>query len=67
MISNGIRGTAITDNADRKKKRTEVVDFLVTTLHMHGKYAYVYFLCELLNLINVVSIKKILFFSFWDS
>lgn len=54
MISDGIRGTAIADNVDRKQKKSQVVNFLKETLHMHKKYAYTYFLCELLNFVNVI-------------
>ncbi|KAK7603681.1 hypothetical protein V9T40_003680 [Parthenolecanium corni] len=53
MITDGIRGSAIAINDERKDRQKRLVNFFVDTLHMHNGYAYAYFFCELLNFINV--------------
>lgn len=37
-----------------KEKTEPLIDYLRSTLHSHNSYAYKYFFCELLNLINVL-------------
>lgn len=53
MITDGIRGSAIALNDERKERQKRLVHFFVDTLHMHNSYAYAYFFCEFLNFINV--------------
>lgn len=54
MMSADIRGTALTDSKARQEKREQVVDYLIATRNHHKKYAYAYFGCEVLNLINTI-------------
>lgn len=60
MITDGIRGSAIALNDERKERQKRLVHFFVDTLHMHNSYAYAYFFCEFLNFINVVSIEMLI-------
>lgn len=54
MISEGMRGALVGAKEEREKRQSRLVQYLVETLHMHNTYAFGYFACEFLNLVNVV-------------
>lgn len=55
MVTDGIRGAVVGTKQMRIDKQNRLVQYFVDTLHMHNVYAAGYFLCEVLNFINVVS------------
>lgn len=59
MVTDGMRGAVVGTKAGRVERQSRLVQYFVDTLHMHNVYAAGYFLCEVLNFINVVSKKKI--------
>ena len=56
MVTDGMRGAVIGTKQGRIERQSRLVQYFVDTLHMHNVYAAGYFICELLNFINVVSI-----------
>lgn len=49
-----MRGAMLGSKRNRVNKQKRLVQYFVDTLHMHNVYAAGYFLCEILNFINVV-------------
>lgn len=56
IITEGLRGPVLENKQERQAKLERLMQYLMDTLHMHNSYAAGYFFCELLNLINVVSV-----------
>ncbi|KAG6460032.1 innexin inx3 [Manduca sexta] len=54
MISDGMRGTVACIADDKSNRQSRLVQYLYDTLHMHNTYSFGYFLCEVLNFVNVV-------------
>ncbi|CAG9773051.1 unnamed protein product [Ceutorhynchus assimilis] len=54
MISDGMRGLLIGDKAEREHRQNRLVQYLIETMHQHNTYAFGYFMCEILNFINVI-------------
>lgn len=54
QLSEGMRGSSVDTKAERKERTNKVVTYLIDSLHLHNAYAYGYFLCEILNFVNVV-------------
>lgn len=55
MISDGLRGSTTKGLSERRDHHDRLVRYIKCALHTHSHYAFGYFFCELLNLINVVS------------
>ncbi len=52
-ITNGLRGRTL--SLDERKDQCEVlVKYIRETFHMHNFYAFKYFICDLLNFVNVI-------------
>jgi len=52
-ITNGLRGRTL--SVDERKDQCEVlVKYVRETFHMHNFYAFKYFLCDILNFVNVI-------------
>ncbi|KAJ4440297.1 innexin inx3-like [Periplaneta americana] len=54
QITEGMRGSSVDTKEDRKERTNKVVTYLMDSLHIHNAYAFGYFLCEILNFVNVV-------------
>lgn len=54
MITDGLRGVLLLPNTDRQES---LVLYLVYSFGSHDSYAWRYFLCEFLNVVNIVSIN----------
>ncbi|XP_050525464.1 innexin inx3-like [Daktulosphaira vitifoliae] len=54
MITEGIRGRHIDGFDNRKIKLNRLIQYCLQTLHTHNVYACGYFLCELLNTVNIL-------------
>eukprot|EP00095_Tigriopus_kingsejongensis_P011022 maker-scaffold109_size355148-snap-gene-0.18 protein:Tk11022 transcript:maker-scaffold109_size355148-snap-gene-0.18-mRNA-1 annotation:"innexin inx3" len=52
-ITNGLRGRTLSLD-ERKDQCTILVKFVTETFHMHNFYAFKYFICDILNFINVI-------------
>ncbi|XP_017786663.1 PREDICTED: innexin inx3 [Nicrophorus vespilloides] len=53
-ISDGMRGTIIGNKAERAPRISRLVQYIMESMHLHNTYAFIYFLCEGLNFINVL-------------
>lgn len=52
-ITNGLRGRTL--SLDERKDQCEIlVRYVKETFHMHNFYAFKYFLCDILNFVNVI-------------
>jgi hypothetical protein len=52
-ITNGLRGRTL--SLDERKEQCEIlVKYIRETFHMHNFYAFKYFLCDVLNFVNVI-------------
>jgi len=51
-ITNGLRGRSL-DKDERKEQCEVLVKYVRETFHLHNFYAFKYFVCDILNLINV--------------
>lgn len=58
MISEGLRGSMNLVPEDRKKGQARLVRYLITSMKTHNTYSFGYFICEMLNFINVVSTQS---------
>lgn len=56
MITEGLRGVLTMTPAERKGRQERLVCYINDSLSTHNTYAFGYFFCEALNLVNVVSI-----------
>lgn len=56
MITDGMRGSIVGHHEDMRDRQRRLVQYVIDTLHMHNVYATGYFLAEVLNFINVVSV-----------
>ncbi|XP_014207976.1 innexin inx3 [Copidosoma floridanum] len=54
-ISDGIRGSTVDAHSKRKTSTQRLVQYIYDTLHLHNSYAIVYFFCEVLNFVNVLT------------
>uniref|UniRef100_A0A7G3AHP4 Innexin n=1 Tax=Lutzomyia longipalpis TaxID=7200 RepID=A0A7G3AHP4_LUTLO len=54
MISEGMRGFLISNADERISRQSRLVQYMVDSLSTHNTYATGYFICEILNFINVV-------------
>lgn len=54
MISDGMRGLVTAPIVERQLRQKRLVEYIVDSLSTHNGYSFGYFLCELLNFINVV-------------
>lgn len=63
MITEGLRGVLTMPPAERKGRQERLVRYINDSLSTHNTYAFGYFFCEALNLVNVVSIFKFNFLS----
>lgn len=55
MITEGLRGVLTMPIAERRHRQDRLVRYLVDSLSTHNTYAFGYFFCEFLNVLNVVS------------
>lgn len=55
MITDGMRGAVVCTKEDRRDRQSRLVQYFIDTLHMHNVYASGYFLCEVLNFVNVIA------------
>jgi innexin len=55
MISEGLRGVLTMPVEERRARQHRLVRYLVDSRNTHNTYAFGYFFCEFLNVINVVS------------
>ncbi|KAL7299165.1 hypothetical protein TKK_0007764 [Trichogramma kaykai] len=53
-ISDGMRGAIMDSRAERQARLQRLVQYLTDTMHMHNMYAFIYFLTEVLNFVNVI-------------
>ncbi|PSN43854.1 Innexin inx3 [Blattella germanica] len=53
-ISNGLRGSTIEKKEERCERQSKLAEYLFQSLHLHESYAMCYFICEILNFINVI-------------
>lgn len=54
-ISDGLRGTIAESPEERRKRQSTLVQYIVDSMSLHSWYATGYFLCEIINFINVIS------------
>jgi innexin len=54
MISEGLRGVLTMSVEERRARQHRLVRYLVDSRNTHNTYAFGYFFCEFLNVINVV-------------
>lgn len=54
MISDGLRGVMTGPKEDRAHRQRRLVQYIYDSLRTHNGYAFGYFFCEALNLVNVV-------------
>ncbi len=52
-ITNGLRGRTLSLD-ERKDKCETLVKYIKETFHLHNFYAFKYFLCDILNFVNVI-------------
>jgi hypothetical protein len=57
MISEGLRGVLTMPIAERRHRQERLVRYLVDSMSTHNTYAFGYFFCEFLNVLNVVSCR----------
>lgn len=55
MISEGLRGVISMPREERRARQNRIVRYLVDSIKTHNTYAFGYFFCEFLNVVNVVS------------
>lgn len=55
MISEGLRGVLTMPVQERRSRQQRLVRYLVDSISTHNTYAFGYFFCEFLNVVNVVS------------
>lgn len=55
MISEGLRGVITMPQDERRARQNRIVRYLVDSMSTHNTYAFGYFFCEFLNVVNVVS------------
>lgn len=55
MISDGLRGVLTMSVGERRHRQDRLVRYLVDSMSTHNTYAFGYFFCEFLNVLNVVS------------
>lgn len=55
MISDGLRGVLTMPIQERRMRQDRLVRYLVDSMSTHNTYAFGYFFCEFLNVLNVVS------------
>lgn len=55
MITEGLRGVLTMGVQERRARQERLVRYLEDSLRTHNTYAFGYFFCEFLNVINVVS------------
>ena len=55
MISEGLRGVLTMPIGERRARQDRLVRYLMDSLSTHNTYAFGYFFCEFLNVLNVVS------------
>uniref|UniRef100_A0A0A9WAN6 Innexin n=2 Tax=Lygus hesperus TaxID=30085 RepID=A0A0A9WAN6_LYGHE len=53
-LTDGLRGNNVVVGVAKTDKTTRLVQYIVDTLHRNNVYASCYYLCELLNFINVI-------------
>jgi len=58
MITDGLRGVLTMPLPERRSRQDRLVRYIVDSLSTHNTYAFGYFFCEALNLLNVVSNQK---------
>ena len=54
MISEGLRGVLTMPVQERRARQERLVRYLVDSRNTHNTYAFGYFFCEFLNVLNVV-------------
>lgn len=54
MISDGMRGVLTMPLQERRSRQDRLVRYLVDSLSTHNTYAFGYFFCEFLNVLNVI-------------
>lgn len=54
MISDGLRGVLTMPIQERRSRQDRLVRYLVDSRTTHNSYAFGYFFCEFLNVVNVV-------------
>lgn len=54
MVTEGMRGVLTAPIEERRMRQNRIVEYLLISLKTHNGYSFGYFICELLNFINVV-------------
>lgn len=57
MITEGLRGVLTMGPQERRARQERLVRYLEDSLRTHNTYAFGYFFCEFLNVVNVVCVK----------
>lgn len=55
LISQGIRGMFALPSKERASRQKRLVNYILESLRTHNSYSFGYFLCEMLNLVNVIA------------
>lgn len=55
LISAGIRGMFALPPKERMSRQKRLVNYILESLRTHNGYSFGYFLCEILNLVNVIA------------
>lgn len=55
LISQGIRGMFALPPKERASRQKRLVNYILESLRTHNGYSFGYFLCEILNLVNVIA------------
>lgn len=54
MITDGLRGMVSVPDDYRRERQDRILKYFVNSLNTHNGYSFAYFLCELLNFVNVI-------------
>lgn len=55
LISQGIRGMFALPPKERATRQKRLVNYILESLRTHNGYSFGYFMCEILNLVNVIA------------
>lgn len=55
MISQGMRGMFTLSVTERASRQRRLIDYIVASMRTHNSYSFGYFLCEILNFVNVIA------------
>lgn len=55
MISQGMRGMFTMSVTERASHQRRLIDYIIASMRTHNSYSFGYFLCEILNFVNVIA------------